>query len=73
MTVKDEGKSKKEIGGGNRVQWDVDADRPLAALADRVEGLCLVGAEVEIRVEKCTCMEAHLKMPVPLRLIHWLV
>ena len=60
----------------HRVKWNVDADRPLVALADRVEGLCLVAAaEVEIRViqEKCRCMEAHLKMLVSLRLIHWLV
>ena len=59
-----------------------DGDSTLASIVDSVPGMSTVGArsqvshaEVEIKVikERCRAMEASLSVPVPLRLIPWLV
>ena len=76
--------TKVKARGYKIVSLVVDPARALSKIAESgaVPGMTVVGAgghvpdaEVEIRVveERCRCMEASLSVPVPLRLVKWLV
>lgn len=77
-------RTKVEARGYKIISLIVDPAKALAKIAESgvVPGMTVVGAgshvpdaEVEIRVieERCRCMEASLSVPVPLRLVRWLV